>query len=144
MSPHLYGKCLKPSMTSLYKYTVSWSQIFSTVCICQRVLRKSVECLLRLLLVCPVLSCEAERSSSGLRRMKSWLRNNMSQSRLNAVAVSHMHQAMLYGISGIATEFASRSQTRRALLMFGRGHWWITSSLHGSVASIDLETIVDL
>jgi len=48
------------------------------------------------------------------------------------------------GISGIATKFASRSQTRMALLMFGRGHWWITSSLHGSVASIDLETIVDL
>ena len=70
-----------------------------------------------------VSSCEAERSSSGLRRLKTWLRNNMSQSRLNAVAVSHVHQDILDGISGIATEFASRSQTRMALLMFGRGHW---------------------
>jgi len=65
-----------------------------------------------------VSCCEAERSFSG--RLKTWLRNNMSQSRLNAVAVSHVHQDVLDGISGIATEFASRSQTRRALLMFGR------------------------
>jgi len=46
----------------------------------------------------------------------------VTQSRLNAVAVSHVHQdiGLLDGMSGIATEFASRSQTRRALLMFGR------------------------
>ena len=77
----------------------------------------------QILLVCPVSSCKAERSFSG--RLKTWLRNSMSQSRLNAVAVSHVHQdiGLLDGISGIAYEFASRSQTRRALLMFGRGQW---------------------
>jgi len=32
--PTLYGTCLTPSMTLLYEYTVSLSQIFTTVCIC--------------------------------------------------------------------------------------------------------------
>ena len=69
------------------------------------------------------LARHAERSFSGLRRLKTWLRNSMSQSRLNAVAVSHVHQDVLdsIDITELAAEFASRSQTRRAL--FGRGHW---------------------
>jgi len=31
------------------------------------------ECLIRLLLIYPISSCEAERSFSGLRRLKTWL-----------------------------------------------------------------------
>ena len=52
----------------------------------------------RLMLICPVSSCEAERSSSSLRRLKTWLRNSMTQSRLNAIAVNavcHAHQDTL-------------------------------------------------
>ena len=51
-----------------------------------------VERLCRLLLVCPVSSCESERSFSALRRLKTWLRNSMTQPRLNAVALCHIHQ----------------------------------------------------
>ncbi|KAK0140305.1 hypothetical protein N1851_022780 [Merluccius polli] len=37
-------------------------------------------------------SCEAERSFSALRRLKTWLRANMTQDRLNGVVVCHVHR----------------------------------------------------
>jgi len=43
---------------------------------------EQMETLVRLLLVSPVSSAEAERSFSGLRRLKTWLRS-MTQTRLN-------------------------------------------------------------
>ena len=51
-----------------------------------------IEKLVRLLIVCPASSAEAERSFSALRRLKTWLRSSMTQTRLNAVAVCHVHQ----------------------------------------------------
>ena len=86
-----------------------------------RKLFPQVERLIRLLLVCPVSSCEAERSFSGLRRLKTWLRNSMTQSRLNAVALCHVHQQILDNVdmNKLAAEFVSRSQTRKAV--FGQG-----------------------
>jgi len=57
-----------------------------------RALFNHVETLLRILLVIAAASREAERSFSGLRRLKMWLRSGMSQKRINAVAVCHVHQ----------------------------------------------------
>ena len=54
-----------------------------------------IQALLRLLLVVPATSCEAERSFSALRRLKTWLRSTMSQQRLNSVAVCHVHHAYI-------------------------------------------------
>lgn len=54
-----------------------------------------VETLVRLLLVVPVSSSEAERSFSALRRLKTWLRSTMTQNRLNHVSVCHIHQDKL-------------------------------------------------
>ena len=54
-----------------------------------------VETLVRLLLVVPASSAEAERSFSALRRLKTWLRASMTQTRLNSVAICHVHQKHL-------------------------------------------------
>jgi hypothetical protein len=35
----------------------------------------------------PVTSCEAERSFSSLRRLKTWIRSTVSQEHVNSVAV---------------------------------------------------------
>jgi len=51
-----------------------------------------VTTLLKLLLVSPAPSAEAERSFSALRRLKTWLRSTMTDTRLNAVSVCHVHQ----------------------------------------------------
>jgi hypothetical protein len=76
--------------------------------------------LLRLLLVCPASSAEAERSFSWLWRLKSWLRATMTQTRLNSVCVSHIHQDRLdaVDINELMKEFCSRSDVR--VKLFGR------------------------
>ena len=72
-----------------------------------------VNILLRLLLVCPASSAEAERSFSRLRRLKTWLRSTMSQKRLNSICVCHIHQDLLDAADIIERkEFCSRSDFR--------------------------------
>ncbi len=54
-----------------------------------------VETLVRLLMVVPISSAEAECSFSGLCRLKTWLQTTMTQKRLNGIAVCHVHQERL-------------------------------------------------
>ena len=48
--------------------------------------------LLSLVLIMPATNAVSERSFSCLRRLKSYLRTTMSQSRLNNVMVLHVHK----------------------------------------------------
>ena len=86
-----------------------------------RVMFTEVEQLVRLMLLCPVSSCEAERSFSSLRSLKTWLRNSMTQERLSAVVMCHVHQNILDNIDicEVAADFAGRSDIRKN--MFGNG-----------------------
>ena len=79
-----------------------------------------VEKLVRLLLVSPASSTEAERSFSALRRLKTWLRSTMKQPRLNALAVLHIHQDVLdsVDVDALIEEFVFKNETRRS--MFGQ------------------------
>ena len=76
--------------------------------------------LMQLILICPVSSCEAERLFSVLRRLKTWLRNTMSQTWLNTTAVSHVHVERLQMIPSktVAMEFISRNDQR--VKVFGK------------------------
>jgi hypothetical protein len=80
-----------------------------------RILFASVEQLVRLMLICPMSSCTAERSFSALRRLKTWLRNSMSQERLNAVTVCHVNQTTLDNVDmkQIAFQFSQTSDVRK-------------------------------
>jgi len=73
-----------------------------------------VEKLVRIMLVCPCSSAEAERSFSSLRRLKTWLRSTMTQARLNSVAVCHSHQELLDAVDivKVMREFVSFSDSR--------------------------------
>ena len=95
-------------------------QALSTMSLEMRQLFTQVETLLRLLLVCPVTSCQAERSFSALRRLKTWLRNTMGQVRLNSSAICHIHKSRLdvIEIEAVAKDFAGRTDCRRKA--FGR------------------------
>ena len=97
--------------TSVYEAKLAFRKMNRDVIL----LFDSVECLLRLLLVCPVTSCEAERSFSCLRRLKTWIRNTISQTKLNYSAICHVHKDYLNEIDAysIARIFASRSEIRR-------------------------------
>ena len=76
--------------------------------------------LVKLLMVSPASSAQAERSCSALRRLKTWLRTSMSETRLNSVAVCHTHQRLLdsLDIKSIMSAFVSHSDLRASL--FGR------------------------
>jgi hypothetical protein len=80
--------------------------VFSDVC-----------ALVRLLLVSPASSAEAERSFSALRRLKTWLRTTMTETRLNGVAVCQILRDRLDIIDKkpLLREFASRSPLRSQL-----------------------------
>jgi len=82
-----------------------------------RRLYPQVERLIRLLLISPASSSEAERSFSSLRRLKTWLRSTMTQTRLNSVAVCHAHQDILddLDLHALETDFISRSDIRKNL-----------------------------
>jgi len=75
-----------------------------------------VEQLVRFLLMIPCSSAEAKRSFSSLRRLKTYLRNSMSQQRLNHLAVLHAHRERLDGIDidVVAREFVAKSPNRLA------------------------------
>lgn len=80
-----------------------------------RKMLSAVEELIRLCVVLPASSCEAERSFSSLRRLFTWLRSTMSQRRLSNAAVCHCHQERLdsLDIDAVTREFASKTEIRR-------------------------------
>ena len=85
-----------------------------------RCLFSQVEVLLILIHVIPLTSCEAERSFSALRRLKTWLRSTMSQKRLNNIAVCHVHHDYIddLKLESIVNEFISANERR--LKLFGK------------------------
>ena len=62
----------------------------------------------------PAKSATGERSFSMARRVKTWLRANMKQQRLNNVALLHTHKARTDKIRllDVADEFVPRNENR--------------------------------
>ncbi len=73
---------------------------------------------MNLLAVVPATSATAERSFSCLRRLKTWLRSTMTQSRLNHLAVLHAYRDMEPDMAKILAEFVGLNDGRRRI--FGR------------------------
>ena len=70
--------------------------------------------LLSLVLVMPATNAVSERSFSCLRRLKSYLRATMSQSRLNNVMVLHVHKNLTDKLSlvDIGNNFIQVTESR--------------------------------
>lgn len=76
---------------------------------------------MRCILVLQALSCEAERSFSCLRRLKTYLRSTMTKKRLNNVAVMcNVHKDILMSlpINDVIKDFVSLNSQRQQ--MFGQ------------------------
>ena len=78
-----------------------------------------VSSLIRIVLSLPVSSCSAERSFSGLRRLKTYLRSRMTQERLNAVALMNTHKDILdsLDIDSLVNDFISKTSVRKNSFM---------------------------
>lgn len=92
MHTHTHTQTLKVQL-ALFRMKYSFQSSAEIVAVFQGMtpevcgLFDQVETVTRLLLVVPVSSAESERSFSSLRRLKTWLRSTMTQTRLNSVAV---------------------------------------------------------
>ena len=71
--------------------------------------------LLRITYTIPVTTASAERSFSALKRIKTYLRNSMTQQRLNHCMLLHIHreQTEQLDLTDIAKEFVSRNERRK-------------------------------
>ena len=112
MVPGLLSRC-HASVTSVSTFADFFRQKPEEV----RRLFGEVERLLRLLLVVPASSATAERSFSCLRRLKTYLRSTASQSRLNHMAVLHVHQEKVdaQDLKAVQQEFVVKSDLRRKI-----------------------------
>ena len=75
-----------------------------------------IRCLLHILATYPVTNASAERSFSSLRRIKTWLRSTMLESRLVGLALMHIHYDMTIDPDNIVERF-SKSSTRKMTLL---------------------------
>ena len=77
----------------------------------------NVESLVRLLLVNPASSATAERSFSGLRRLKTYMRSTCGQRRLNNLAICHVHKDIMdtTDVNTLLKEFVLARDTRAAV-----------------------------
>ena len=71
----------------------------------------------------PTSAATAERTFSGLRRLKTWVRNTMTQKRLTQLAVMHVNDDILDDnqemLHEVLREFISRTPKIRSI--FGGG-----------------------
>ena len=72
--------------------------------------------LLQLLCTIPVTSCEAERSFSALRRIKTFLRTTMGKERLNSLALLHIHREIPINLDEAVTKFAQKHNRKVQLI----------------------------
>ena len=63
-----------------------------------------------------VTSCKCERSISGIRRLKTFLRTSMGEERMNGLLLLHIHYDMKIDIESIVEEFARRHSRRLMLI----------------------------
>ena len=73
--------------------------------------------LAKLIIVMPATNAVSERTFSALRRLKTWLRSTMHQSRLNWCMLLHVHkdESDKLDLAIIGNEFASRNSSRQEL-----------------------------
>ena len=72
--------------------------------------------LIKIALTIPVSTCTAERSFSALRKLKTYLRNTMTQGKLNDNAIMHVHKEEVknkLNLETVANIFIKRSTVRK-------------------------------
>ncbi|XP_076347995.1 zinc finger MYM-type protein 1-like [Tachypleus tridentatus] len=84
----------------------------------QRCLISEVIISVKLLLVNPSSNAVGERSFSTARRLKTWLRSTMNQSRVNSLAVLHIHKERTASsdLVSIANDFVQKNDRRKVKL----------------------------
>ena len=79
-------------------------------------LHPNLNTIFKVLLTMPVSTASAEGSFSTLKRLKTYLRNTMSQERLTGLALMHIHRNINVDINRVINEFDATGHRRIALV----------------------------
>ena len=90
--------------------------IEDTLKLCDSELYPNIHMLLRLICVLPITTCECERTISGLRALKTYLRTSMGAPRLNGLALMKIHRDVPVDVQGAVDSYAIRYRTHMQLL----------------------------
>ena len=98
----------------------SFVRFFQTLSPVEHQFYEMVMKLMKIILIMPATNAISESSFNALRRMKTWLRSTMNQTRLNWCMILHIHNddTDKLNIVDVAHEFVSRNSTRSNI--FGR------------------------
>ena len=113
---------LLPSIFKAFE-PVSIHNIFKFVremTIAKRNLISEVITLINLIVVAPATNAESERIFSAMKRVKSYLRNKMTNQRLNHLMVMHVHKDRLDNLNfvDVGNTFVGANQRRNAFSVF--------------------------
>ena len=86
------------------------STIASSLKACDHEMYPNLYVLLRIYATIPVTSCECERSGSLLKRLHTYLRASMGQTRLSALALLHANYGANIGIEKVIDTFARKKE----------------------------------
>lgn len=75
----------------------------------------------KVLLTMPVSTASAERSFSSLRRLKTYLRNTMTEQRLTGLALMHIHRNIDVNVNRVINDFDATGHRRIALVFNNMG-----------------------
>lgn len=77
---------------------------------CDENMLPNIKKLLYILTVLPVSTAENERTFSTLRRLKSYLRNSTSETRLNGLTLLHLYRKMTPSVDSILDKMAEKAR----------------------------------
>ena len=85
-----------------------------------RAIYSEIVALVTILLVIPAANATSERTFSALRRVKTYLRSALTQTRMNNLITLHVHEERTdaLDLKTIANEFTARNEPRRCV--FGK------------------------
>ena len=125
-----YGSDLNPDLleTQLLTYTAKFKELKTENIVLQDVIEfmrqpgyvqllSQISKVLKLLLILPASNDSAESGFSALKRVKTYLRNTMSQERLNHVMILNIHKEIAMeklDLKEVANEFVSKHDGRKA------------------------------
>ena len=113
-TPKFYD--LKLDISYIFSSFVLFVSQYSTTVTGYSELLSEISIVLKLILVLPASDAESERVFSALKRIKTYLRNSMSQARLNHIMLLNIHkeEAEKMSLAGVVNEFAAKNDRRRA------------------------------
>lgn len=119
-----YANDLEDSLTVLAEVKIWHHQVFKlrletnlkmvtaieVISNCNNALYPNIYKLLTILLTLPVTSCEAERSFSTLKRIKTYLRNSTADNSLNGLAALNIHREIKVDVEAVIKELAKKKR----------------------------------